>query len=441
MLLAIMYILECIYILKKEIREKNYITFNSIFLTSFFFVSYAFAAFIAGSSGETILSFLIKRVDLQYLTKAVALSHLAINCYFLGFTITRKSKQKPIEPGLLSIREKVHLLTIKEHYARFIYFIVFIGVFLHYLTNSSVNVTESPFLYDIYRCILLVAVACSTLKSVNVNASVFEYCRKNILYISTSFIFILLCLIIGDRGPAIYCTLIIVGTYLIIVKRINGSVILLSIITAATVMFAVRMTRGTSQSLQSGVKSFTESASEAMSERASGWDTMADLTGIFAEMTVGYERVQQKGIIYPMKIVLIPLYPFPFAPSIFSNVIFNKSHFELSSVNMIGQYAAIPWSNGTHSVIDIYIFWGLPGVIILFFLFGYFIKSIYNKLNTNIYCVLLYIMLIGMSLYLPRSSLFDFIRPMTYTIVFAALIIKPLKQKGGSNPQNRNMTC
>lgn len=433
-LLAILYAGESIYILKQEVKKKNYITFNSIFLLSFFFVSYAFAAFIAGTAGEEILAYLIKRVDLRYLTKAVALSHLAINCYFLGFTYSRRVEQiETLEPGRFQIRVKTNSIFIKEHLAKTIYILIYVATFFNYLShlriNNSVAVTENAFFYDLYRCILIVTLTSSTLKNVKVRASFIEYCRKNILYISTSFIYILLCLVIGDRGPAIFCVLIITVTYLVAVKRINGSIILLSGAAAAMLMFTIRITRGSSGSIQSGLETFTQSASTAIAERSSAWDTMADLTGIFAEMTVGYESVQAKGTVYPLKIIIVPFYPFPLIPSFFSNLIYNKSPTEISSASIISEYAAIPWANGTQCVVDIYISWGLFGVIILFFLFGRFIKWIYNKSNKNIYCLLVYIMLTSMSLYMPRDSMLAFIRPMAYIIFFAALIIKPVQQR------------
>ena len=432
--MAVIYLIESFFFLRKEVQNRNYITFNSLFLISFFFVTYAFAAFISGSTGEAILSSLIKRIDFKYLTKAVALSHLAINCYFLGFSLSKKRKKTMlIEPELPDLREKIDSTIINEKLSKTLYLFSFIAVFINYLshlyTGESVAVSENPFLYDIYRCVFIIAIVCSTLINVNIKASVFEYCRKNFLYISTSFIFILLCLVIGDRGPVITCILVIAGTYLIMVKRLKGSILLLSISVAIILMFSIRMTRTSSESIQNGVGAFTESATAALAERSSIWDTMADLTGIFAEMTVGYERVQQTGIIYPAKIIIVPFYPFPMVPSLLSKLLYNKSPNELSSGALIGQYATIPWPNGTHCVIDIYIFWGLPGVIFLFFLFGCFIKWIYTKLNNDIYCLLIYIMLIGISIYIPRSSILDFIRPMGYIIFFSALIIRPKQRR------------
>ena len=432
--MAVIYLIESFFFLRKEIQNRNYITFNSIFLISFFFVTYAFAAFISHSTGEAILSSLIKRVDFRYLTKAVALSHLAINCYFLGFSLSkRRAKSMLREPELLNLRKKLDASIINERLAKTLYLFSFIAVFINYLshlyTGESVAVSENPFLYDIYRCIFIITIVCSTLKNVTIKANVFEYCRKNFLYISTSFVFLLLCLAIGDRGPIITCILVIAGTYLIVVKRLKGSILLLSIVAAIILMFSIRVTRTSSESIQNGIGAFTESATNALAERSSIWDTMADLTGIFAEMTVGYERVQQTGIIYPAKIIIVPFYPFPTVPSFLSKLLYNKSPNELSSGALIGQYAAIPWPNGTHCVMDIYIFWGLPGVIFLFFLFGYFIKWIYTKLNTNLYCLLIYIMLVSISVYTPRSSILDFIRPMAYIIFFSTLIIKPSSQR------------
>ena len=226
--IALLYIFECSIFLKHEVQNKNYITFNSIFLVSFFFVSYAFAAFISGSTGEVILSSLVKRVDLRYMTRAVALSHLAINCYFLGFINIRNLK------GHIKSKSEIpqyrnNTILIRTRLSKCIYLLSFIAVLInyifHFFSGESVAVTENPFLYDIYRCILVVVLVSSTIKNVKPNSSIIEYCKKNFLYLSTALLYMLVCLMIGDRGPVIFCSIVLAATYLVIVKRLKGSFI------------------------------------------------------------------------------------------------------------------------------------------------------------------------------------------------------------------------
>lgn len=408
--ISCVYLLECVLFLKNEIKDGNYLTINSLFLFSFFFVTYAFPAFLYDSEAGLIHSFINKMVNYKYINKAVALSHLAINFYFVGFIVYRKIRHKNKENTLSEAYDKRKINWTSLNIAYSLFYILAITVFIkHLLYGSGVAVTESPYAYDLYRMFFTVCLCLSTnskLKKIN---TLSQYVMSNKYYMITSGVFMIICLLIGERGPIIFIGLVIIATYLVFVRKISLFKLLVSVIIGVLLMFTIRENRGSQRN-----------SSGALISVQSIWDVFADLTGIYGEMTVGYEYVQLHGIKYPATIFILPFSPIPKAPSIFSELIYEKPYMEISSGKVIQKYTSHidSWNNGTHCVSDIYIHWGMIGVIITFFIYGIFISSIYSKSYKSVYYSIIYIVILANSLYLPRSSLFDIIRSIAYIYIF-----------------------
>ena len=74
-----------------------------------------------------------------------------------------------------------------------------------------------------------------------------------------------------------------------------------------------------------------------------------------------------------------------------------------------GQGIYYSYGEGSEVIGDIYINFGLLGVVVLMFLFGYFITSLSYKVfcHRNMNAIVLFSLLITASLYLNRSPLFS----------------------------------
>jgi len=407
--ISCVYLLECILFLRNEIKGGNYLTINSLFLFSFFFVTYAFPAFLYDSEAGLIHSFINKMVNYKYINKAVALSHLAINCYFVGFIIYRRMhKNKGNTLSDAFEKRKINWTSLNIAYS-LLYIFAIIVYLKHLFYGGGIAVTESPYAYDLYRMLFAVCLCLSTNYKIKEINNFYQYVMRNKYYLITSGVFMAICLLIGDRGPIIFMGLVIIATYIIFVKKTSLFKLLICVIIGALLMFTIRENRGSQRN-----------SSGAIISVKSVWDVFADLTGIYGEMTVGYEYVQLHGVKYPATIFIQPFSPIPKAPSIFSELIYDKPYMEISSGKVIQKYTAHIdlWNNGTHCVSDIYIHCGIIGVIIIFFIYGIFISSVYSKSNKSVYFSIIYLVLLANSLYLPRSSLFDIIRSITYIYIF-----------------------
>ena len=76
---------------------------------------------------------------------------------------------------------------------------------------------------------------------------------------------------------------------------------------------------------------------------------------------------------------------------------------------------------GNHCVIDIYMMWGMLGVLIIFYVFGYAMASCYNKIFENILFASLFVLLVSRAIYVPRNMVLSLIRPAVYVWFFVWL--------------------
>ena len=289
---------------------------------------------------------------------------------------------------------------------------------------------ELPFEFD--GNMITVGLSLSVLKYSERGDNIIKFIFTNKLYILSALLFIIICLIIGDRGPVLYLGTVMASVYILFVKKLKTYVIILSCLIAILLMFLIRETRGTSSSISSGgIASFFENSNESLLGVNSLWNVFVDLTDIHNEMTIGYEYVQKKGVIYPEKIVIVPFYPIPKVPSILSNLLYEKSFNDISSGKVIQQYvsSAIIWNSGTHCVMDIYIHWGIVGVFLFFFVFGFFVGTIYKQSTHNLFCTIIYIAIIAESIYLPRSSILSIVRTVVYVTMTIYICVKCCKKE------------
>lgn len=152
-------------------------------------------------------------------------------------------------------------------------------------------------------------------------------------------------------------------------------------------------------------------------------ELFSDLTERYEELYQGYEYVQTYTNQYPLRIFPLIFSPVPLAPNIISDVIYNKPLSETAPGAIVGRFWDV--HAGTHCVIDIYMPWGIVGVILCFLLFGYAISYVTQLFNINIYYKVFYVIIVSQSIFMPRGSLFDIYRPL----VWAAIIIYFLRRK------------
>ena len=88
-------------------------------------------------------------------------------------------------------------------------------------------------------------------------------------------------------------------------------------------------------------------------------------------------------------------------------------------------------------VIDIYMCFGLLGVIIFALLLGRLTSTLYRKQGKNVYWTTAYIILFSFAIYLPRDSMFDLVRPLSLSYITIFLFLSTIKNSNKLD-YNRN---
>ena len=118
-------------------------------------------------------------------------------------------------------------------------------------------------------------------------------------------------------------------------------------------------------------------------------------------------------------------------PTLFSELIYNKKFGELSSSTVLTNYSAnkmnydLRGGLGTHCVADIYMSWGLLGIIIFCFI-GIFHRLFSKRLDSSIYSAFFYFIFLAFALYIPRSTLyvcFDIVGKCIILFILLNLIV------------------
>ncbi len=412
------FLLGAYFVLHKDIHRMGLLNFNMLFLLSFFLCSYAFPVFMYPTGFTGIVGVL---VDDTLINVCTAMCTVAGSCYFLGYDnkkIKFKQAVKTDYPSK-SFRNTAGIL--------FYIFLVFISVvlvgFIRTEHEVSIEVTATPFaflLFEICLAILLVV------NSYYVGSKTFlKFYNINKVPLIASLIVILVFLFIGDRKPIIEIGIIIITSLSLFYKKIKSRYLLVLLFVAAALMAMIGLTRTSSSSIrEGGLSSFVEANREVIGDESTTvWSFFSDLTERYEELYQGYEYVGSYGNQYPLRIIPLLLSPLPLAPNVASELIYDKPLFETAPGAIIGRFWDV--HAGTHCVVDIYVPWGLLGVIILFLLFGRLISYITQYRDCNIYYKTIYIIVVSQAVFMPRGSLFDIYRP----IVWAVFIIYFSKKK------------
>lgn len=408
---CIIFLIQAYTVVKADIEKDGLLSFNVIFLFSFFWVSYAFPLLVYGTSLDTrdgIEAFINYSVS----SKCSALCTLAISIYFYSYS-------KHSDSSFTFQR-----LVKNEFYSgiNLIYYVLFIGLFYHsfiYLRNVGGIAVDAGVWYSMYLACFPICLVNNVNKYSDNNWS--SFFRHNAKILIPAFLLMLLYFVIGDRGLILIIGISIAAIYSLCISKIRPAFFLSAIIIGSILMFVLRETRNTDNSLSgSGVTEFASGAKDVV-DGVNPVVVFSDLTGIHRELYIGYEYVERNGLIEPWQAVIVPFYPLPMVPNIMSKHMFNKTMDEIKPGMILNEYMAYTGHGhfGIHCVIDIFMRWGIVGIFVFFYLWGIIVGAISASKYNNTLCLTLYIILLASAIRIPRAPMLDMLRTFSYVVFFA----------------------
>lgn len=419
-ILLIVYVISSVLTIRHTVINKNYFNFHVLFLISFFFVNFVYPVFIYPVD-PFHFSVFRKYFDHNIITKATALALVGSNAYTLGVSMQFKDINKKFQEADTNIIT-LQFLSTTLLYTLFLGLLYFGGMNLikgKFYSTSNIP----PGLLTLFE----VLIGLSVILFVNTksyNGTIIDFINKFSIPVLLIFIlYFLIFIFTGDRGPVIQITLITILVFSIYVKPIKLKSLI--IVTLAGMFFLTFISYariqnksskdGTGVTISKGLKNFRLNTF---------FDLGMDLIVCNRNLYVGYDYANTNGLNYGKSMFFYIVAPIPMLPGFLTHVFFNSTPDELSSAKLITKKSKSTYGLGTNMIADLYMAFGLIGVIFFMVLLGYIIticqrKAIYSN---NLNFIIAYAFFISLSIYLPRTTIWEPFRHIIWAIVILNLL-------------------
>lgn len=390
--------------------QRDFPGFHVLFSVAFFCVSYLYPLFIYGiDSGISLYA--LASYSNSIITKATALATFAYSIYCTGYIHQlRKNVSDSISHFTYSwpnqTTKKVLYITI----AFFVLFIFLGGLDFYasmYNKESGDSSGLSKYVVIILQCFIIIT---SMLYLYNENF------RKRIIVTLVA----ISCIIIlsGSRTLPLF-TFLLLGYVICYVHKIRKLYICIALIAGVLAMSVIGMVR--SDDVFTGMTNFNYESSEI-----GHFDVLFDLIVCNRNLYAAYDIVEKDSCTFGLTFVGPLLAPVPFLQSIFMKMAnvpadyLNSAAFltryELGAVRSVGL--------GTHIVADVYLAFGLIGLILFYYL-GRIVVYARTKMKKNdpVWSIIYLIMFAG-SVYLTRASALNDLRYVCWALLIYYLLLR-----------------
>lgn len=384
-------------------KKENYFDFDVIFLLTFFFIMFFFPVFMYGTDVEKLFFAFQFDYNENVISRSSALSLLGAQAYMFGNSLVNvnkiknaKVKQTKVIPnGILTIVSALFVLL----------FFVSAGssLFSHQYDGKLGGDTASGAVG--YVLLALNALVFSALIIESYNWTADKMYRKNYWLFGIIGLIVAVFLVIGSRGTPLQLVLILFGLYSLKKKAINLKMMFLVVILGVLVLTVVGMFRGGEENAELGAFAMIQ-------------DLVLNNRNTF--MAVDF--VDKNGITFGQSMLSVLLSPIPFLQSFIFNT-FGVNPIYASSSLLI-TYLSLGTEDltlgfGTNIIADLYMSFGMGGVLLFMTFLGYFIRvaMLKAKYQNDIYYLICYGVMVSYSVFLVRAEFLFFFRLLIWCLV------------------------
>lgn len=409
-----------LYLLIK--KKENYLDFDCLFFVSYFFVTLYYPTFMYPSDPYRYIFFQLPfEKGTMSFSSGLALS--GISAYIMGgLMVTKEIKNSKIEVKKSPKKIKTTWIFVTA----LVLVVLFIAtggytkLFNEYVGGGAEDISESggvsSYFFAFFPAFLFAGIIAEFHNLKIENPQKVKLASVSKLGISITAIVFFMFILVGSRTIPIQLVLLIMGLYTILYRpfglfKFLGS-IALGFITLAFVGF---------------LRAVNSEGNEFHLE-----DAAMDLIVNNRNSFLAIERVERFGFNLGESMLSPLLAPLPFAQS------FVIALFDLDEDNMRSALVFTKdtfgyvgnWGLGTNVLADVYISFGIFGVIVLFFAFGYFVNRSLKKVQDSTAYLILYGILISYAVYISRAEYFFFVRYFvwSYLIITFSLQLQKIKR-------------
>lgn len=389
-------------------KKKNYFDFDMLFFIAYFFVMFFFPMFMYENNPTRFFAFNYYYNE-NVISRATALSLVGITSYTTGSIAYRANSKK----ALYNIPKELPLnLFVIICFVLYIpSFIIDVPALIHRYSGGAttvdtsisgyINKISSPLLYSL----ILISFYKLQNRVSNFRDFIKEFYHPILIF---SIILVLVVFSTGSRTGPLHIILLYASMYTILCKKMPLRFFIVYISLGFALMFSILIFRG-----------YTVEFSIV--------DIFTDLIINNRNTFVAMDYVDQHGLSYGLTMLSPILSIIPLGQSIFLPI-FGLSPVETSSSMLISKISLgtddIYLGFGTNIIADIYMSFGVVGVIVIMLLMGYLVRKSFCMVKNNIYYGAFYAILCSYSVYIVRSELLGFVGPLLWTLIFVNIITK-----------------
>lgn len=393
---GIQYVLSVFLFLKLK-KKNNYFDFDTIFLIAFFCTFFIYPIFLYPVNPRYFAIFNYG-FDENVISKCTALALVGSQMYILGsmlFTYSTKGREERKYTVEFLPDRGIILLTIS-------FFILFLllGGYTYYKNlygggdSSAQFQTNAAFSYAniLFQVFLVVSIM------LEFNKQLYNDKRKISIKLLNKTFFVFICLYIpfllstGTRGTTMETLLMLIGLYTLYYRPVKFKNFLILVLVGAFGMSLIAVIRGKGSFEINGFV-----------------DIFMDLIINNRNTFIAVDYVDQNGMSYGLSMLGYILKVVPFAQNMVFSLFGIESYLTNSALFLTVQTLGHnpTFGLGTNIIADLYLAFGIGGVIICMFFAGYIVaKAQYMALRYHVYYMLLYTIFMSYAVYNVRAEFF-----------------------------------
>lgn len=384
-------------------RIENLFNFDTLFLLAFGITFFIYPIFLYPINPQYFVM-LSTPFNEDVITRATTLSLVGVNSYMCGnLALKRKMVCRHINDSSCKIPDlKIFIIIL---YIAFIAFIAFGGIsYYRDLYQGKGNDSGGLFGYFnvIVRGCVIISIVLQFVIIKHTNCG-FRISRVNKFLLLFIVLYSVLLLSTGARGAILNAFLVLIWAYTYYVKPLNLMRFVFLILSGALVLSLVGLYRG-----GLSIEGFRF------------WDLFMDLIVNNRNTFVAIDYVDRHGLTYGESMLGVILRAIPFLSGIVQRT-FDLDPNEIVSsmiltIEILGENPE--YGVGTSIIADLYLAFGLIGVVFFMFILGYLIRYLeFGVQNRQIYDNLLYATFISYSVFMVRGEFFFALGPIVICII------------------------
>ena len=414
----ILFIVSGVLQIIEDLKEhNNFFNFYVLFFISFLYVNFVYPIFIFPTDPDYFPVFKFFKFDSNLMSKTTALAQLGFSFYCLGVSFFSVIKKPKINKSKMELNLSLKDVIIYKYIINILTFLfLFLCISIFFIARDGIF-SRDPFAFEetppalivFSQVVLTICILLSFLR-INYfeeNKSFWSVLRFNKILLISILLFLFMFIYPGDRGPAIQVVLTFIFCYSIFVKPIKFKLFLFIVLIGMFVLTFISYAR---INMDVGIGNGGNEGAKIGSLTDIGMDLIVNNRNLY----VGYEIAEKQGLNYGKSMFYYIFSPFPMLPSYVSGELFDAEPMELATSTIITEYSKANYGLGTNLIIDLYMQFGVLGVLIFMFILGYFIANVSNR--KSIIAILSFTFFMSYSIYIPRSSMFDSIRFIVWSI-------------------------